>query len=159
MDRLPPVAPDAARVPVYNGYGCNMAIRMAPVAAHGLRFDTRLPLYGWLEDVDFSRQLRPHGAIRWSNACAAFIWARAPGAAMGCVWAIPRLPTRCICCANARCARIVRWPCSCETCWPIWRNPPAPNPDRPAGRLRGNLRALSDLMRGKLSLKRITEFE
>ena len=47
----------------YNGYGCNMAIRLAPVRQHRVRFDERLPLYGWLEDVDFSRQLAPHGLI------------------------------------------------------------------------------------------------
>ncbi|MBS0474546.1 MAG: glycosyltransferase family 2 protein [Proteobacteria bacterium] len=36
-------------------YGCNMAIRVA--AAPDLRFDERLPLYGWQEDVDFSNRL------------------------------------------------------------------------------------------------------
>ena len=49
--------------PTYNGYGCNMAVRMAPVRQHCIRFDERLPLYGWLEDVDFSRQLAAHGEI------------------------------------------------------------------------------------------------
>src|SRR3546814_2466766 len=33
---------------VYNGYGCNMAIRMAPVREAGLLFDENLPFYGWL---------------------------------------------------------------------------------------------------------------
>jgi GT2 family glycosyltransferase len=47
----------------YNGYGCNMAVRMHPVREHGLRFDERLPLYGWLEDLDFSRQIARHGEI------------------------------------------------------------------------------------------------
>lgn len=47
--------------PVVNGYGCNMAIRMAPVLAHELSFDENLPLYSWLEDADFSAQLQPHG--------------------------------------------------------------------------------------------------
>lgn len=49
--------------PVYNGYGCNMAVRMKTVRDHGVRFDERLPLYAWLEDVDFSRQLSEHGTI------------------------------------------------------------------------------------------------
>lgn len=49
--------------PVYNGYGCNMAVRMSAVHDHRVRFDERLPLYAWLEDVDFSRQLSVHGAI------------------------------------------------------------------------------------------------
>lgn len=50
-------------VPTYGGYGCNMAVRLAPVVEHGLRFDERLPLYGWLEDIDFTRHLAPHGRI------------------------------------------------------------------------------------------------
>jgi len=49
--------------PVYNGYGCNMAVRLAPVRRFGPRFDENLPLYAWLEDVDFSRQLARHGRI------------------------------------------------------------------------------------------------
>ena len=48
---------------VDNGYGCNMAIRLAPVRAHALRFDVQLPLYGWLEDVDFTRRLGAYGRI------------------------------------------------------------------------------------------------
>lgn len=53
---------------VYNGYGCNMAMRIAPVAANGLAFDERLPLYGWLEDVDFSRQLAHFGRVVSTDA-------------------------------------------------------------------------------------------
>ncbi len=48
---------------VTNGYGCNMAVRLAPVRQGQCRFDERLPLYGWLEDLDFSRQLARHGRI------------------------------------------------------------------------------------------------
>jgi GT2 family glycosyltransferase len=47
----------------FNGYGCNMSVRLAPIRAHGIRFDENLPLYAWLEDVDFSRQLAAHGRI------------------------------------------------------------------------------------------------
>jgi GT2 family glycosyltransferase len=47
----------------YNAYGCNMALRLAPIHAHGLRFDENLPLYGWLEDVDFCRGLAHYGRI------------------------------------------------------------------------------------------------
>lgn len=47
----------------YNGYGCNMALRARPVLDHQLRFDETLPLYGWLEDVDFSRRLAKYGRI------------------------------------------------------------------------------------------------
>lgn len=49
--------------PVFSGYGCNMALRLAPMRAHRLAFDEVLPLYGWQEDVDLCRQLSPHGRI------------------------------------------------------------------------------------------------
>jgi GT2 family glycosyltransferase len=58
----PPV-PEAPLRDVYNAYGCNMAIRLAPVREHGLRFEEELPLYCWLEDVDFSRAMAPYGRI------------------------------------------------------------------------------------------------
>jgi GT2 family glycosyltransferase len=53
---------------VYNLYGCNMAVRMAPVRRHDLRFDPNLPLYGWLEDLDFTRQVGRHGRLVKCNS-------------------------------------------------------------------------------------------
>ena len=53
-----------AAVPTFNGYGCNMAVRMATVRAHGIRVDENLPLYAWYEDLDFTRLLGRHGHIR-----------------------------------------------------------------------------------------------
>jgi GT2 family glycosyltransferase len=47
----------------YNAYGCNMGVRLATVREHGITFDTGLPLYGWLEDIDFSRRMARHGLI------------------------------------------------------------------------------------------------
>lgn len=58
---------DATIVPVYNGYGCNMAMRARPILENTLRFDEVLPMYSWLEDVDFSRQLSAFGEIVRSN--------------------------------------------------------------------------------------------
>lgn len=49
--------------PVYNAYGCNMVFRLSAIEADGARFDERLPLYGWQEDVDFCRRLARHGRI------------------------------------------------------------------------------------------------
>jgi GT2 family glycosyltransferase len=49
--------------PTFSGYGCNMALRLDAVRAHALRFDERLPLYGWYEDIDFCRQLGRHGRV------------------------------------------------------------------------------------------------
>jgi hypothetical protein len=42
-------------------YGCNMAFRVA--AAPHLRFDENLPLYGWLEDTDFSALYARFGRV------------------------------------------------------------------------------------------------
>jgi hypothetical protein len=46
-----------------HGYGCNMAIRNDISRAHGVRFDERLPLYAWSEDMDFTHRLGRHGRI------------------------------------------------------------------------------------------------
>jgi len=47
-------------------YGCNMAFRRSMI--EGLRFDEALPKYGWQEDVDFARQVAERGAICGTNA-------------------------------------------------------------------------------------------
>jgi GT2 family glycosyltransferase len=49
--------------PAFAGYGCNLAVRMAPVQQNNIWFDERLPLYGWQEDVDFSRRLAAFGSV------------------------------------------------------------------------------------------------
>lgn len=49
--------------PTFSGYGCNMALRLQAVYAHALRFDERLPLYGWYEDIDFCRRLAVWGEV------------------------------------------------------------------------------------------------
>ncbi|KAA5611527.1 glycosyltransferase [Rhodovastum atsumiense] len=57
-----PPADDEAS-PVFSAYGCNMAVRLRPIEEANLRFDERLPLYAWQEDVDMSRRLAPLGEI------------------------------------------------------------------------------------------------
>lgn len=42
-------------------YGCNMSFRSSFVG--DLRFDERLVLYGWQEDIDFTSQLRSKGRV------------------------------------------------------------------------------------------------
>jgi glycosyltransferase involved in cell wall biosynthesis len=51
----------------YGTYGCNMSFRMEAIRQHGVLFDENLPLYGWQEDIDFSRQLAPFGRIVDAN--------------------------------------------------------------------------------------------
>lgn len=45
----------------HGGYGCNMAVRVSAVGPE--RFDERLALYGWQEDVDFTRRVAQRGRI------------------------------------------------------------------------------------------------
>ncbi len=45
---------------VRSGYGCNMAVRMS---APQDMFDEKLPLYGWLEDLDLSRRAVRRGRV------------------------------------------------------------------------------------------------
>ena len=54
--------------PVFNGYGCNMAVRWSRLAGTGCWFDEALPLYAWAEDVDFSRQAAAHGSVLKADA-------------------------------------------------------------------------------------------
>jgi GT2 family glycosyltransferase len=63
---LAPVVPsfqDNNLTDIHNAYGCNMAFRLAPIRQHRLSFDEALPLYAWLEDVDFCRAIAPYGRI------------------------------------------------------------------------------------------------
>lgn len=46
-------------------YGCNMCYRRTAIS--GLRFDEALPLYAWLEDLDFGGQL-PQGTLAHTPA-------------------------------------------------------------------------------------------
>lgn len=54
-------SPDPSIVDHVGAYGCNMSIRARCIA--GLRFDERLVLYGWQEDIDFTSQLRTRGRV------------------------------------------------------------------------------------------------
>jgi GT2 family glycosyltransferase len=66
-------------------YGCNMAFRMS--AVQDLRFDEKLPLYAWQEDVDFAGQLLAKGRIVKTNAFSGVhrgvTRGRTPGLALG----------------------------------------------------------------------------
>jgi len=58
-----PSCTPAALRDVFNAYGCNMVVNLARLAPAGTRFDERLPLYAWYEDIDFSRRAAKFGRI------------------------------------------------------------------------------------------------
>lgn len=144
---------------IYNGYGCNMVVRMAPIRERAVSFDENLPLYAWQEDVDLSRQLARFGRIvksaRLRGVHLGSKRGRSPGKSLGYSQvANPVYLLR---------KGTLSWQHSFGQ---VARNflsngvrslRPEPWVDR-RGRLRGNLLAFKDLLAGRLSPARILEF-
>lgn len=139
-------------------YGCNMAARMPAAADVG--FDERLPLYSWQEDRDFSRRLAPRGRIARSHALLGVhlgvTKARSPGLRLG--YSQVANPLYLLRKGTMR---------PFETADLVIRNiaanairsfKPEPWIDR-IGRLRGNLLALGDAVRGRANPERILQFK
>lgn len=155
-DRLP--ADAMACAPHFNGYGCNMAVRMATVRAHGLRFDEALPLYAWYEDIDFTRRLGRHGAIlRLQGARGVHLGVksgRVPGRRLGYSQvANPIYLARKGSFPWSRALPSALRHLAMNAARAAW---PEPHVDR-AGRLGGNLLAVWDLLRGRASPERVLE--
>lgn len=151
-------AAPARRPETYNGYGCNMAIRMAVVHAHDLRFDTDLPRYAWLEDVDFSRRLARFGRIvKDSNMQGVHLGTktgRSRGVPLGYSQvANPIYLIRKGTMSRKRAVRLMLRNMAANLA-KTFR--PEPWVDR-LGRLKGNFLALRDLITGKLAPRRILE--
>jgi GT2 family glycosyltransferase len=152
-------APGADGVePVENGYGCNMAVRLAAARAAECRFDERLPLYGWLEDVDFSRQLARQGRIVKLGAARGVHLGIKQGRQSGVRLGYSQIANAVYLSRKGTCP----WPRSLRQ---MGRNVamnmtralrPEPYIDR-AGRLKGNLKAFRDLVAGRLDPQRILE--
>ena len=144
---------------VYNAYGCNMVVRLAPVVQHALTFDEELPLYGWLEDVDFSRTIARHGrSVKVGGASGVHLGVksgRQPGLRLG--YSQVANPAYLM-----RKGTITRLRAIAQ----IGRNMLANmrgvlladrSVDR-LGRLRGNIVAMTDLLAGRASPSRILDF-
>jgi len=58
-------------------YGCNFVVRTSPASA--LMFDSRLPLYSWLEDHDYARRLMRRGLLAHVDDCVIVHRAAASG--------------------------------------------------------------------------------
>lgn len=145
-------------VDVYNGYGCNMALRAAPVVAHNLRFDEDLPAYGWLEDVDFSRVLAQHGRIVKADALQGVHLgtkaARTPGLRLGYSQIVnPTYLMRKGTMAPKRALKLMGRNVLSNIVYSV---KPRPWTDS-RGRLRGNIRGVLDVIRGKAHPNRISD--
>lgn len=143
-------------MPIYNAYGCNMALRMRIIRHVGLKFDENLPLYGWLEDVDFSRQMARFGKVVRSDALRGVHLGTKRGRTSGIKLGYSQI-------ANPLYLMRKRTMSARHAGVQIFRNvvanlaktaKPESWVDR-RGRLKGNLRAIADLMRGRLAPQNI----
>lgn len=142
----------------YNAYGCNMLIRLDVAKRNNVQFDEGLPLYGWLEDLDFSRRLKPYGEIVRSMSLRGVHLGtkkagRSPGKQLG--YSQIANPVYLIRKGSMSWPRAVRLMSKNVIANTVKSFKPEPWVDR-AGRLKGNLLAFRELLTGKLDPKRIT---
>jgi GT2 family glycosyltransferase len=145
--------------PTFNGYGCNMAIRLAPARRNSIRFDENLPLYAWLEDVDFSRQMAAHGTVVHATQMRGVHLGtkkagRSPGRRLG----YSQIANRIYIQRKGNMNVFQVWDGNIRNfCANLFKSlKPEPWVDR-RGRLSGNLLALKDLVTGKLDPKKILD--
>ncbi len=141
---------------VFSGYGCNMATRMGHTLPNNIWFDENLPLYAWLEDLDFSRQLAKFGKIVKAPQLVGIHLgtkvSRSPGEMLGYSQiANPAFLARK---GSMKTGRAQRSMIRNMIANMIGSLKPEPWIDR-RGRLRGNLLGLKDLFLGKCSPNRI----
>jgi GT2 family glycosyltransferase len=136
------------------GYGCNMSIRAACVGE--TRFDERLPLYGWQEDIDFTSRLGAKGRVIGMNTLYGVHLGTKSGRVSGVRFGYSQLIN------PIYLVRKGTMPASFALNL-IWRNIaantvkslwPEPYIDR-RGRLKGNLLAALDLARGRIEPEQI----
>ncbi len=148
--------PGEGLVDVANGYGCNFAFRADPVIEHGIRFDERLPLYSWLEDVDFSTQISPHGRIVRAEALRGVHLGTKSGRTPGLLFGYSQIanPIYLMRKGTMPAGRAVAQMLRNIAANIVRSVVPQPWADH-RGRLRGNLLAIGDVLRGRASPERI----
>jgi len=143
---------------VYNGYGCNLAVRLTTLFQYRIFFDEELPLYGWLEDVDFSRRVAHTGKIVRVEGARGVHLGTKSGRTSGIRLGYSQIANPIYMLRRGTFSRtraleqMMRNVVSNLSRAPF----PEPNIDR-VGRLRGNLIAISDLIGGRSHPKRILD--
>jgi GT2 family glycosyltransferase len=146
-----------AAAPLHNRdalYGCNMSVRLEK--ARDLRFDEALPLYGWQEDIDYSRRLASRGLLVGTRRTTGVHLGTRGGRTSGKRFGYSQVANliylwRKGTMQPALGERLLVQNLASNFIRSFW---PEPHIDR-RGRLRGNLLALSDLVRGRLDPRRI----
>ncbi|HEX3404348.1 MAG TPA: glycosyltransferase family 2 protein [Acetobacteraceae bacterium] len=153
------MTPTTGAKPTFAAYGCNMAVRLAPLREHGLRFDERLPLYGWQEDVDLSRQLAGFGDIMQLSGARGVHLGTKLGRGSGMKLGYSQVANPIYLSSKRRgypLGRAISHIASnmaMNAVRSVWSEPYV---DR-RGRLRGNARALCDLVAGRMLPERILD--
>lgn len=145
-----------AIIDVFNGYGCNFAVRLSAVRANRVLFDENLPLYAWLEDLDFSRQLARYGRIVKSLGARGIHLGikkgRQSGVRLGYSQiANPLYLSRKGTCPWRKALRLIGRNVAVNCLRSIR---PEPYVDR-RGRVAGNIKAVADLLTGRLDPTRV----
>lgn len=143
---------------VYNCYGCNMAVRIAAAASVDAAFDENLPLYAWLEDVDFSRQLAKTGRIVRTTAARGVHLGVKSGRQSGLRLGYSQVANPVYLMLKGTCGLRKGVPQIARNLLANFGRSLAPEAhvDR-RGRAIGNLRALLDLAKGRVTPSRILE--
>ncbi|HUB45672.1 MAG TPA: glycosyltransferase [Acetobacteraceae bacterium] len=155
-----PCHPGVADQPIFSAYGCNMAIRLGPVRRYDLSFDERLPLYGWQEDVDMSRQLATYGKIVQLHAARGVHLGTKLGRGSGVRLGYSQVANPIYLAGKRRGYPLGRAlsHITCNIAMNIVRSPwPEPYVDR-RGRLRGNALAIRDFLSGRMLPERVLDF-
>jgi GT2 family glycosyltransferase len=134
-----------------------MAIRVAPALAHGVQFDVNLPLYGWLEDIDFSRRMACHGRIVNCSSLLGVHLAIKRGRNSGVQFGYSQVanPLYLLRKGSMSAAYSLRHIAGNLSKNMLHSFKPEPWVDR-RGRLKGNLMAMGDLFVGRLDPRRIS---
>jgi GT2 family glycosyltransferase len=135
-------------------YGCNMAYRLSAIETE--RFDEKLPLYGWQEDVDFSNRLLAKGDLVETNAFVGVHRgtkrSRSPGKKLG--YSQVANPLYLVKKGSMSRGRAYKLMIKNLIANHVKIMTPEPWVDR-AGRANGNWHALFDVMRGKMDPEKI----
>lgn len=151
---LPPW--DSAIKATYGGYGCNMVVRMNTARRHGIAFDENLPLYGWQEDIDFSRALAAYGRVVICLRMTGVHLGSKRGRTSGLKFGYSQVANPVYLCKKGTMSpgyagRLVLKNLLANVLKSL---KPEPWVDR-RGRLKGNIQALGDLARGRIDPRRI----
>jgi len=154
-DARPQPASGSYERPGYGGnMGCNMAFRTT--ALENVTFDERLPLYAWLEDADFRGQVEQHGRVVRADGLWGVHLGHKQGRGRGVTVGYSQIANAIYLARKGTVptSHLVRLATRNVIANLVRSIRPEPYVDR-RGRLLGNMLALADVARGRVTPERI----